>query len=187
MLEGFESLDSTKIGRIAERIGRAYRHKVRNQAIHKDLDIEYDSKRDMIFLINGEEIQIEFKGDNYPSGNNLPIEIMQEDIKGEMVTSGIGKTTSNEWDVYCFRKDTIYVFEPIDVDRIVYDNIVRDYHYKECNKNSGTGKTICIVIDIDLLEQCGFFKAKYTNVLEALDKAGISREDLGIEGLEKED
>lgn len=184
-IEGFEDLDSTKVGRVAERICRANRIHFSSWKVLKDLDLKYDTSRDMDFELNGKILKVEFKGDNYPRGNNLAFEIKQESMKGMMVPSGIATSSASEWDIYCFRTDTIYTFDIPRIDDIVYNNTVREYHYKLCNLNSSTGKTLCIVIDIDLLLAEGFFKSVHKNVLSSLDKLGVSRHDLGIEGLEK--
>jgi hypothetical protein len=177
MIEGFEQLDSTKVGRRIEKIVREYYLTILNgYSIKEDLDENYNTARDLVLLKDGRPVKIEIKGDNYIGNsysNKIPFEFQQENMKGEMVDSGVRTTKSDLLATYCSRYDTIYVMKMSVFNHLLDIGTISRNDAKLCNDTSNTGQTMCYLVDLNNLEEGKCFEVIYPDFLKSLKKVGF--------------
>lgn len=169
MIEGFEELETTQVGRVAEMLSCRYITEHKRYEIKEDSCKVYDTGKDFIVKAKQREFLVEVKGDNYSKGPNIAFEYMQENFsKTAIEPSGLQTTKSDYIFYYIFRWDTLYIFKKAKYDLYVSKGIISKDHSRDCNLGSETGRTKCYILPVTLLERDGFFERIIDNLHSSL-------------------
>lgn len=170
--EIFEGLTSTKLGRVTEHICSKWLFK-REWSIKANTCTGYNPEKDFIASKGDVSTSIEVKGDNYPKGNNIALEYLQTNCKGQFSPSGMATTKAEYIFYYVFRTNTLYIFKKSTYDDFLKRGLINVWDIRLCNRDSETGPTECYVVDIDMLKSNNFFCQIHENVLSPLDKEEV--------------
>jgi len=90
-------------------------------------------------------------------------------MNDKVESSGIRKTQADWFAVYCFRWNSIYIFDVPTFSEYYSKGFISERDNKLCNSESSSGQTMRYLLDAFNFEKDGFFVHVYENVLPCLD------------------